>query len=113
MTTPTAKNRKPIASAGVGSRSDPARGVSKPSDQAASLQRGIGARLRGMGLGVQTEPLREVRLQVGLDMQVIYFTVRMPVAGGVSLRLPVMATFAPRIYSPTQAQHLSQPARHS
>jgi hypothetical protein len=60
-----------------------------------------------MGLGVQTQPLREMRLQMGLDMQVVYFTVRVPVAGGVTLRLPVMATFKPRIYSPTQAQHLS------
>ena len=107
MTTPTAKNRKPIVSVSVGAQGNPAPSVPRPSDVAESFQRGIGARLRGMGLGVQAEPLREMRLQMGLDMQVIYFTVRVPVAGGVALRLPVMATFKPRIYSPTRAQHLS------
>ena len=107
MTTPTAKNQKPIVSVTIGSQSDSAPSVPKPSDPADAFQRGIGARLRDMGLGVQTQPLREMRLQMGLDMQVVYFTVRFPVAGGVTLRLPVMATFKPRIYSPTQAQHLS------
>ena len=107
MTTPTAKNRKPIVAVSVGSQTNSAPRVPKPSDPSESFQRGIGARLRDMGLGVQTQPLREMRLQMGLDMQVVYFTVRVPVAGGVTLRLPVMATFKPRIYSPTQAQHLS------
>ncbi|OBF67043.1 hypothetical protein A5753_05730 [Mycobacterium sp. 852002-51971_SCH5477799-a] len=60
-----------------------------------------------MGIGAQGEPLKELRLQLGLDMQIVYFTVHLPVAGGISLRLPVMATFKPRIYSPTQAQHLT------
>ena len=44
---------------------------------------------------------------MGLDMQMVFFTIRMPVAGGVTLRLPVIATFSPRIYSTTRAQHLS------
>lgn len=113
MTTPTAKNRKHIASVRVGGHGDPAPSAARLTDPAESFQQGIGARLRGMGVGVQTQPLREMRLQMGLDMQVIYFTVRVPVAGGVTLRLPVMATFKPRIYSPTQAQHLSPPARNS
>ncbi|HEX5252710.1 MAG TPA: hypothetical protein VFW69_02340 [Mycobacterium sp.] len=107
MTTPTANNRPPIFSLSVGSQGHSAPSVPTPSDPAESFQRGLGARLREMGLGVQTEPLREMRLQMGLDMQVVYVTVRVPVAGGVTLRLPVMATFKPRIYSPTQAQHLS------
>jgi hypothetical protein len=108
MTTPSAKNRPPIFSLSIGSSQGiPAPSVPQPSDMAESFQNGIGARLRGMGIGAQAEPLREMRLQLGVDMQVVYFTVRLPVAGGVSLRLPVMATFKPRIYSPTQAQHLS------
>lgn len=107
MTTPTAKNRKYIASLHVGRPGEPTPNVPRPSDPAESFQRGIGARLRGMGLGVQTQPLKEMRLQMGLDMQIVYFTIRMPVAGGVTLRWPVMATFSPRIYSPTRAQHLS------
>lgn len=111
MTTPAAKNRKPLAFIHVGRQSNPASSGAGPLDPAESFQRGIGARLRSMGLGVQTEPLKEMRLQMGLDMQVVYFTVHMPVAGGVTLRLPVMATFMPRIYSPTRAQHVPQPAR--
>lgn len=107
MTTPTSKNRAPIVAVSVGSQNNSAPRVPRPSDPDESPQRGIGARLREMGLGVQTEPLKEMRLQMGLDMQVVYFTVRVPVARGVTLRLPVMATFKPRIYSPTQAQHLS------
>lgn len=107
MTTPTSKNPPPVFSLKIGSQDVPAPSVPKPTDPAESFQRGIGARLKDMGLGVQTQPLREMRLQMGLDMQVVYFTVRVPVAGGVTLRLPVMATFKPRIYSPTQAQHLS------
>ena len=106
MTTPTAKNRKPIASVRVGGRSNSALSVPRPSDPAESFQRGIAARLREMGMGVQTQFLREMRLQLGLDMQVVYFTIRMPAVGGLTLRLPVMATFTPKIYSPTRAQHL-------
>lgn len=107
MTTPTAKTRKPIAPATVGSQSNPVPRHPGPSDPAESFERGIAARLRGLGVGVRAEPLKEVRLQVGLDVQLIYFTIRMPVAGGIKVRWPVMATFAPRIYSPTRPQHLS------
>ena len=102
MTRPTAKNRKPpIAAVRVGSPGD-----LKP---IGALERGLAGRLREMGLGVQTEPLREMRLQMGLDMQVVYVTIRMPIGGGVTLRLPVMATIMPRFYSPTRAQHLDRP----
>lgn len=106
MTTPTAKNRTHIASARVGGQSElpSAQRSSYPPDV---LQRGIGGLLRGMGMKVQIQPLKEMRLQMGLDMQVVYFTIRIPVAGGVSLRWPVMATLTPKIYSPTRAQHLS------
>ncbi|WP_231990008.1 hypothetical protein [Mycobacterium sp. 852002-51971_SCH5477799-a] len=107
MTTPSSKNRPPIFSLSIGSQGTPAPSVPRPTDVAESFQQGIGARLRGMGIGAQGEPLKELRLQLGLDMQIVYFTVHLPVAGGISLRLPVMATFKPRIYSPTQAQHLT------
>jgi hypothetical protein len=46
--------------------------------------------------------------RLGLDMQVVYFKVRVPIGDGVTLRLPVMATITPRFYSPTQAQHLDR-----
>jgi hypothetical protein len=49
-----------------------------------------------------------MRLQMGLDVQVVYFTIRMPIRGGVTLRLPIMGTMTPRFYSPTRAQHLDR-----
>ncbi len=70
-----------------------------------AAERGL-ARLRKISLNVQTEPLRELRLEMWLDMQVVYFTIRMPFAGGVTLRIPVATTITPRMYSPTRAQHL-------
>jgi hypothetical protein len=98
MTRPIAKNRKSLFAVRVRPLSD-----LKPVE---ALERGLAARLREIGLGVQTEPLREMRLQMGLDMQVVYFKIRMPVRDGVTMRLPVMATITPRFYSPTRAQHL-------
>jgi hypothetical protein len=50
--------------------------------------------------------LKEIRLQIGVDLQIVYFTIRMPVAGGVTLRVPALMAIKPRVYSPTQAQHL-------
>ncbi|HTX95333.1 MAG TPA: hypothetical protein VME67_11070 [Mycobacterium sp.] len=85
-------------------------GNAQPSDpkRAESVESAGGglARLRDLSFGVRTEPLRELRLQVGLDVQIVYVTVHMPVAGGVTLRVPVVTTIAPRFYSPTRAQHL-------
>ncbi|MGE2814281.1 hypothetical protein ACQI5H_03915 [Mycobacterium heidelbergense] len=98
MTRPSPKLPKPIAYVHLNNPGD-----LKP---VRALQRGLAARLRDMGLGVQTESLREMRVQMGLDMQVVYVNVRMPIRDGVTLRVPVMATIAPRFYSPTQAQHL-------
>ena len=100
MTRPTAKNRTPIAAVRLRGPSD-----LKP---VAAFERGLAARLREIGLGVQTEPLREMRLHMGLDVQVVYVTIRMPIRDGVTLRLPVMGTIVPRFYSPTRAQHLDR-----
>jgi hypothetical protein len=44
-------------------------------------------------------------LQIGVDLQIVYFSIRVPVAGGVTLRVPAMMTIKPRSYSPTQADH--------
>jgi hypothetical protein len=49
-----------------------------------------------------------MRLQMGLDVQVVYVTIRMPIGGGVTLRLPMMGTIVPRFYSPPRAQHLDR-----
>jgi hypothetical protein len=100
MTRPSAKNRQPVASIRIG-------GLGEPSskDPVERSEHGL-ARLKNLGVGVQTQPLREVRVQVGLDVQILYFTIRMPIRGGVKLRLPVMGTVVPRFYSPTRAQHI-------
>lgn len=91
MTTTIQTNRKPAHP--------------KPGDPADSIQRGL-ARLRAMSLEVQTEPLKEMRLEMGLDMQIVYFGIRVPFAGGILLRLPALVTVKPKFYSPTRAQHL-------
>jgi hypothetical protein len=100
MTTPRAKNRTPLAAIRLG-------GLSEPSskDLVEQVERGL-ARLGNLGVGVQTQPLRQMRIQVGLDLQIVYFTIRMPIGGGVKLRVPVMTTITPRVYSPTRAQHI-------
>jgi len=99
MTSPIGKNQKALAALRVRTPGD-----LKPVQ---AVQRSLAARLREMGLGVQTEPLKEMRLQMGLDMRVVYFKIRTPIGSGVTLRLPVMATIVPRFYSPTRAQHLN------
>jgi hypothetical protein len=74
-------------------------------DPAEAIERGL-ARMREISLDVQTEPLREIRLQIGVDLQIVYFSIRVPVAGGVTLRVPAMMTIKPRLYSPTHAERL-------
>jgi hypothetical protein len=104
MTRPSAKIPKPIATVRLNGPGD-----LKPVQ---ALQRGVATRLREIGLGVQTESLREMRLQMGLDVQVVFVKIRVPIGDGVTLRLPVMATIAPRFYSPTRAQHLDHAESH-
>jgi hypothetical protein len=77
----------------------------KPRDPAEAVERGL-SRIREISLDVQSQPLKEIRLQIGVDLQIVYFTIRMPVAGGVTLRVPALMAIKPRVYSPTQAQHL-------
>jgi hypothetical protein len=74
-------------------------------DPAEAIERGL-ARMREISLDVQTQPLREIRLQIGVDVQIVYFSVRMPIAGGRTLRIPALMAIKPRLYSPTAAQHL-------
>jgi hypothetical protein len=74
-------------------------------DPAEAIERGL-ARMREISLDVKTEPLREIRLQIGVDLQIVYFSIRVPVAGGVTLRVPAMMTIKPRLYSPTQVANL-------
>ncbi len=77
----------------------------KPTDSLEPIGRGL-ARLRDTSLNVRAQPLKEMRLELGLDIQVVYFELGVPVAGGVKLRLPVLTTVKPKLYSPTRAQHL-------
>jgi hypothetical protein len=83
----------------------------KPADPADAIERGL-ARMREISLDVQTQPLREIRLQIGVDLQIVYFTIRMPVAGGVTLRVPALMAIKPRLYSPTHA-NISDGGRRS
>jgi hypothetical protein len=57
-------------------------------------------------MGVEAQPLKEMRLEVGIDVQIVYYDVHVPFAGGLNLRIPVLTTVMPRFYSPTRAQHL-------
>lgn len=91
MTSPIATDRKPSAP--------------KPRDPVELFGRGL-ERLREVGLSVQNQPLKEVRVQMGVDIQVVYATIRVPIGDGVTLRLPLLTTIRPKFYSPTQAQHL-------
>jgi hypothetical protein len=84
MTTPIAKNRNP--------------GDPKPTAPGHHAWR--------VSLDVKPQPLREMRLELGLDVQIVYFAIHLPVAGGVKLRIPVLTTVKPKFYSPTRAQHL-------
>ena len=74
-------------------------------DPAEAVERGL-ARMRAISLDVQTQPLREIRLQIGVDLQIVYFSIRLPVAGGVTVRVPAMVAIKPRVYSPTQMERL-------
>lgn len=77
----------------------------KQRDPAEAIERGL-ARIREISLDVHPQPLRELRLQIGVDMQVVYFTIRVPIAGGLTVRVPALMAIKPRLYSPTRAQHL-------
>ncbi|HEY0229059.1 MAG TPA: hypothetical protein VGC05_22265 [Mycobacterium sp.] len=57
----------------------------EPRDLVGSIGRSI-TRLRETRLDLQTQPLREMRL----EMQIVFFAIKTPIAGGRTLRIPTL-----------------------
>jgi len=56
-----------------------------PKDLVGSIGRGL-ARMRETRWDLQTQPLREMRL----EMQIVFFAIKTPIAGGRTLRIPAL-----------------------
>lgn len=54
------------------------------------MARGL-ARLRDFRWDMYAQPLRETRL----EMQIVYFAIRMPFAGGVTVHFPLLTMIKP------------------
>lgn len=54
------------------------------------LERGL-ARLREMRFDLYAQPMR----QVSLELKIVFFSVHVPIAGGKTLRVPMIATVGP------------------
>jgi hypothetical protein len=54
------------------------------------LDRGL-ARLREMRFDLYEQPLR----QVSLELKIVFFSVHLPIAGGRTLKIPMIATVGP------------------
>jgi hypothetical protein len=56
-----------------------------PKDLVGSIERGL-TRLRQTRFDLQTQPLREMRL----EMQIVFFAIKTPLAGGRTLKIPAL-----------------------
>jgi hypothetical protein len=56
-----------------------------PKDLVGSIGRGL-TRLRETRFDLKTQPLREVRL----EMQIVFFAIKTPLAGGRTLKIPAL-----------------------
>jgi hypothetical protein len=54
------------------------------------LERGL-ARLRDMRFDLYAQPMR----QVSLELKIVFFSIHVPIAGGKTLRVPMIATVGP------------------
>ncbi|HEV7581909.1 MAG TPA: hypothetical protein VGO77_16125 [Mycobacterium sp.] len=54
------------------------------------LERGL-ARLREMRFDLYAQPMR----QVSLELKIVFFSIHVPIAGGKTLRVPMIATVGP------------------
>jgi hypothetical protein len=63
----------------------PAEKNPEPRDLVGSIGRSI-TRLRETRLDLQTQPLREMRL----EMQIVFFAIKTPISGGRTLRIPAL-----------------------
>ena len=57
----------------------------EPRDLVGSIGRSL-TRLRETRLDLQTQPLREMRL----EMQIVFFAIKTPLAGGRTLKIPAL-----------------------
>lgn len=60
------------------------------------LERGL-ARLRDMRFDLYEQPLR----QVSLELKIVFVAIHLPIAGGKTLRIPMIATVVPMPDKPT------------
>ncbi len=61
------------------------------------LERGL-ARLREMRFDLYAQPMR----QVSLELKIVFFSVHVPIAGGKTLRVPMIATVGPMPDKPSE-----------
>ena len=54
------------------------------------LERSL-ARLRDMRFDLYAQPMR----QVSLELKIVFFSVHLPIAGGKTLKIPMVATVGP------------------
>ncbi len=54
------------------------------------LERGL-ARLRDMRFDLYAQPMR----QVSLELKIVFFAIHLPIAGGKTLKVPMIATVGP------------------
>lgn len=54
------------------------------------LERGL-ARLRDMRFDLYAQPMR----QVSVELKIVFFAVHLPIAGGKTLKIPMIATVGP------------------
>lgn len=61
------------------------------------LERGL-ARLRDMRFDLYAQPMR----QVSLELKIVFFSIHLPIAGGKTLRVPMIATVGPMPETPAE-----------
>ena len=70
------------------------------------VARGL-ARLRDLRWDLYAQPLRETRL----EMQIVYFAVHVPFAGGVTMRVPLLTMIKP-LPSPEEPSRVDREQAH-
>jgi hypothetical protein len=65
------------------------------------------ARLRDIRRDLYAQPLRETRL----EMQIVYFAVHVPFAGGVTMRVPLLTMIKP-LPSPEEPSRVDREQAH-
>jgi hypothetical protein len=72
------------------------------------LERGL-ARLRDMRFDLYAQPMR----QVSLELKIVFFSVHVPIAGGKTLKIPMIATVGPMPDQPNQNDADKRPGTDS